>query len=389
MAGALASARRGIALVASIALLGGCAQIVTRSTVEVTERPDAAVLAFGGGGEITARGVDAQWTQDGDRLTLQLAESRACTSVRHVPVMRVERIDRRTAGGAMWFEYGLGAAGLAGGLVGLIRPQAFSQASTVTPDGQVIEDTGTGYRIGGILTGLGVLLLTAAVVDTVRTRDEVRYTDAYRRETGGAVECRDPLAPLQGHTVELLVGEWSTVEPTGDAGAVRFLLPGVDDLPEDAREVIAATEAWDAAKAEADAAAKAKAEVEEAARVAAAQAEAEAAKKKGKRRKVARADADASAGGPATATDPATAGERAPGGQELGPRPEPIVVKGVLRIDSKRALAVDFVVPYEAETAKGHEGHAAVDPGPTGPIVGKGEPVSLSAAEGDTVAPKP
>lgn len=355
---------------------GGCAQIITRSSVEVTPRTETSPLAIPPGGEISGRGLEATWTQDGDRLSVHLEESRTCDSVRYVPVVRIERVDRRTAGGAMWLEYGLGAAALSGGLVGLIRPELFSQASTVNADGMVIKDKGTGYRIGGVLTGIGSVLLVAAVVDTVRTRNEVRYTDAYRRDPGGRIECRDPLVPLQAQTVELLVDEWSTVEPTNQDGGVRFLLPAVEELPEAAREVIAATEVWEAAKAEADAAAKAAAE--EAARVAA-EAEAAAAKqKKGRKAKASDPGAGASAPGP----EPVVA---------LGPRPEPLVVKAVLRIDPKRALGVTFVVPYADETARGHQGHVTVEPGPGGPVPGRGKGLSLTAsgARGEASEPSP
>jgi hypothetical protein len=370
----VAALRRAVAITATMGLLGGCAQIITRSSVEVMPR-DAAPLVIGPpGGEITGREVAAGWKQDGDRLTVRLEESRTCNSVRHVPVVRIERVDRKTAGGAMWLEYGLGAGALAAGLVGLIKPEWFSQASTVDTNGQVLRDKGTGYRIGGILTGIGVALLTAAVIDTVRTRDEVRYSDAYRREQGGTVQCMDPLAPVQAQTVELLVGKWSTVEPTDEEGGARFLLPGVEDLPEAAREVIAATEAWEKAKADAEAAKKV-AEEAEAARLAA---EADASAKKGRKAVGAK-----KTGGAAAASGTATAGTSQPAAPvvELGPRPEPVVVKGVLRIDNKRALAVDFVVPYAAEAARGHEGRMAVEAGPgAGRAPGKRKGLSLKGA---------
>jgi hypothetical protein len=375
-------------------MLGGCAQVVTRSSVEVLPRPDAAALVLGpAGGEITARGVKAGWTQDGDRLTVRLEESRTCNSVRHVPVVRVERVERRTAGGARWFEYGFGATALAGGLVGLIRPEWFSQATVTNAEGEVLRDTRTGYRIGGIFTGIGVLLLTAAVIDTVRTRDEVRYADAYRREVGGSVECMDPLAPMQGQTVELLVGTWSTVEPTDEQGGARFLLPAVEELPEDARKVVEATALWEQAKADADAAAAKAAEEEAARKAAEAEAAAKKAKKGGKRKagKAPAGGAEASgekAGGEAGAV---AAIEPAAPAVELGPRPEPIVVKGVLRLDHKRALAVGFVVPYGAEAAKGHAGQGAVEPGPGGgpaPRKGKGLSLKGAGATGDGAGAK-
>jgi hypothetical protein len=369
--------RRATAMAAAVALLGGCAQIITRSSVEVLPRSELAPLVIGPpGGEITARGAVAEWSQDGDRLSVRLEENRTCHSVRHVPVVRVERVDRRTAGGAMWLEYGLGAGALAGGLVGLIRPELFSQSNTIGADGQVLRDKGTGYRIGGILTGIGVLLLTAAVVDTVRTRDEVRHADAYRREQGGTVKCMDPLAPMQAQSVELLVGKWSTVEPTDDEGSARFLLPGVEDLPEAAQKVIAATEAWEKAKAEADAAAKVAAEEAVKAAAAAEAAAAKKGRKRGKAGPAGKGEAAVVEATPAPAPAPAV---------ELGPRPEPMVVPGVLRIDSKRALAVGFVVPYAAETARGHEGRVAIEPTPAGGRApgkgkGKGKAISLEGA---------
>jgi hypothetical protein len=376
-------------LMVGIALLGlvpGCAQVISRSSVEVMPRTDAKALVIGPtGGEITGRDVKAAWTQDADRLTVRFEESRTCNSVRHVPVVRIERVERRTARGAMWFEYGLGGGAMVGGLIGLIRPEWYSQARVTTEDGRMLEDKRTGYRIGGILTGIGTLLLTAAVIDTVRTRDEVRYADAYRREEGGVVQCMDPLAPMEGQSVELLVGKWSSVEGTDDGGGARFLLPGVEDLPEDARKVIEATAAWDVAKAEADAAAVRAAEEEAVARE---KAEAEAAKK-GRRGKGKGKDK-------AKEKKPAAAGEVEAGGAGggaavpaagLGPRPEPVEVTGVLRLDGKRAMAVTFLVPYDAEKATGYEGKGELGAGPKGgPAPGSGKETSqkgASTSEGD------
>jgi hypothetical protein len=379
--------RRLVAGIAWLGLLPGCAQVVTRSSVEVVPRTDAKPLVIGpSGGEITARDVKGAWTQDGDRLTVRLEESRTCNSVRHVPVTRIERVERRTARGAMWFEYGLGGGAMVGGLIGLIRPEWYSQARVTTEDGRMLEDKRTGYRIGGILTGIGTLLLTAAVIDTVRTRDEVRYADAYRREEGDVVQCMDPLAPMEGQTVELLVGKWSSVEGTDDGGGARFLLPGVEELPEDARKVVEATALWDAVKAEMDAAAV-KAAEEAAARE---KAEAEAAAKKGRKGK-AKAKAkkpaagDVEAGGGVAAE--VAAGAAVPA-VALGPRPEPVEVKGVLRLDGKRAMPVSFLVPYDAEKAKGYEGKGELGAGPKGgPAPGKGKAVSpaggAAAGEGD------
>ncbi len=398
---------RTVAPAAAVALVG-CAQLESNSVVEIMPRPDAAPLVLGPpGGAVTARGLAAEWTQDGDRLELRLSETRTCASVRHVPVVRVERIDRKVAGGAMWWEYGLGTGTLAVGLAGLIRPEAFSQAS-INTNGEVIRDTGTGYRIGGIFTGIGVVLLTAAVIDTVRSRDEVLYTDAYRYEQGGTIECRDPRVPLTGQTVELLVDQWSTVEPTDAAGNVRFLLPGVDDLPESARAVIEATATWEAQRAAWEASEAERQEAEAAA--ANAEADKVTSRRRGKKGKgVGKAAAGKAAAGKAAAGNKGAGkaaagnkgagkssrpsqGERGsgsrPGGAEdeaskggepdstgadagpssvassPGARPEPLTVRGVLRIDKSRALAIDFVVPYGADAAREHTGRGDVEPGP-------------------------
>lgn len=359
----------GAALVLATVPTGGCAQIVSSSTVEIVPRPDARPLVLGGpGGEITQRGVSVQWTQQGDRIALRLDESRACESVRHVPVMRVERVERKTVAGAMWWEYGVGTVALAGGLVALIRPEAFSQA-TISADGTAVRETATGYRIGGIFTAIGAVLLTAAVIDTVRTRDQVLYTDAYRRERGDAVACRQPVVPLAGQTVELLIGGWSSLEPTDEDGAVRFLLPEESELPDEARAVVQAYAQWDAAKAEADvaagAAAKLRAEAE-------ALAEAEAAKRKGRRGKK-----DVAASEAALAEAEAAEGAV----PQVGPPPEPVIVRGVLRVDSARALAVDFVVPYGIEAASGHAGEVEVEPGPV--VNPPPRPTKKKGREGD------
>ncbi len=310
-----------------------------------------------------------KWSQQGDRLTLRLQENRTCTSVRHVPVVRIERVDRKTAGGAMWFEYGLGAGALALGLSGLIAPERFSQGS-VTIDGEEMQDTSAGYRIGGIFTALGVVLLTAAVVDTVRTRDEVVYTDAYRRDVGGTVTCRDPLVPLRSQTVELLVDEWSTSEPTDDEGSVRLLLPPPQELPPAARERIEAISKWDADRDELMA--KAEAAAEEA-RL---EAEQEAAKSK-RRRKKKKAEPEPE---PVVEPPPDPAAT-------LGPRPEPLTVKAVLRIDQARVMPLDFVVPYGSEAASGHQGQDVVEPLPTvdGPVRSKRK----KAGEGQDASGEP
>ena len=242
-----ASTRCTVVVLAASVALAGCAQIKTSRQIEIVPKPGAKAIVIGPPqGEITARGIDTSWRQDGDRLELELVQTRRCTGVRHEPVVRIERITRK-AGGALYWEYGIAAASIALGLTGLIRPDLFSQAS-VTADGEMVEDLRAGYRVGGIFTGIGAIALGAGIYDTVRARDEVRYADAYRVKLGEDTACAHPSVPLGEHSVELIIGEWRSEEPTDPSGKVRFLLPPVEDLPaQDAPEAPEGAPAGEAA----------------------------------------------------------------------------------------------------------------------------------------------
>lgn len=212
---------------ATSVVLAGCAQIKTSRQIEIVPRPNSKAIVIGPPqGEITARGIDTRWRQHGDRLEVELVQTRRCTGVRHEPVVRIERITRK-AGGALVWEYGIAAASIALGLTALIRPELFSQGS-VTPEGDTVRDLRPGYRVGGIFTGIGAIALGAGIYDTARARDEVRYSDAYRVKAGEDTACARPSVPLGEHVVELIIGEWRTEEPTDRDGKVRFLLPPVD-----------------------------------------------------------------------------------------------------------------------------------------------------------------
>lgn len=314
-----------VALATGLVLGAGCAQIRSTSKVEIITRAKAEPIVLGPPyGQVTAQGVDTRWQQDGDRLEIHLAETRRCSAVRHEPVVRIERITR-TAGGALYWEYGLAAVTLGLGLTGLIRPELFSQRS-VNADGESVEDLRAGYRVGGIFTGISAVALGAGIYDTVRARDEVRYSDAYRVHVGGATECGEPSVPLGEHSVELIIGKWRSEEPTDADGRVRFLLPPADELQ--------LPPLPDAPAPEPAAA------VEETAAV----------------------------GGAAAVGDVSSSGDAAAGDIEAPP-PEPAPVpirmaKAVLRIDPSRALTVDFVVPYDAPEARAHAGELAIDPVP-------------------------
>jgi hypothetical protein len=311
-----------IGLATSIAL-GGCAQIKTSSKIEIVPKPGAKAIVIGPPhGQVSARGIDTQWTQDGDSLEIELVQTRRCSAVRHEPVVRIERITRK-AGGALYWEYGIAGAALALGLTALIRPDLFSQGS-VSSDGETIEDLRAGYRVGGILTGIGAIALGAGIYDTVRARDEVRYAEAYRVRAGEDTACARPSVPLGEQSVELIIGEWRSEEPTDRDGKVRFVLPPVEELG-----LPPAPAATEPAPAGNEPVAHAEAPVA--------------------------ADPDASA----------------PTGEMVAPAPPPVpvrVAKGVLRIDAAHALAIDFVVPYEAPEAREHGGRLEIDPVPTRPV---------------------
>lgn len=232
--------RRGTRIAAILAALwlGGCAQIRTKSTIEIIANPDAQAQVFGPpAGATIARGATAHWSQDGNTIEFEVLETRRCAVVRHDPVVQVETIQRST-GGALYWEFGIGGALLVGGLVGLIAPQLFGQR-TINAEGQTSRDKAAGYRIGGILTGLSVVPIGAGIYDAVRSRDEVRHTDAFVPHIGSEAPCDEPERPLQARTVEIIVGDWKTTEPTDDKGRVRFLLPKVSELPGPNKEVLA------------------------------------------------------------------------------------------------------------------------------------------------------
>lgn len=220
---------------AAVAWLGvatsGCAQIQSTSRVEVIPRTVAAPPRIGSGhGHVTARGADIGWSQRGATLEVTLVETRRCRELHHEPVTRVEHVDRKPPQ-ALYWEYGIAAAFLAVGLTGLIAPELFSPTIT-NADGEQVDDTRTGYRIGGVFTGIGAVALTAGVVDTVRSRDVTYSADAYRVTLGEQVECAAPRSALAKTEVEVIIGQWSTRGTTNGDGMVSFTLPSeLDQAP--------------------------------------------------------------------------------------------------------------------------------------------------------------
>lgn len=229
-------ARAALALV--VALGSGCAQLKTTSRVEIHPRPAARTLVIGSPASvIKARGATAEWTQDGETMRFEVSVTRECAVLHHEPVLRVETISK-SSGGALYWEFGLGGLLLAGGLVGLIRPDLFGPRA-IDSQGQATRDTAAGYRIGGILTGLSAVAIGAGVYDVLRTRDEVRTTEAFRPRVGEAAQCDEPDMPLTGRMVEIVVGEWSQRATPDDDGIAHFELPPPNAWPASIPRVVA------------------------------------------------------------------------------------------------------------------------------------------------------
>ena len=168
-------------------------------------------------------GLRARWKQELDALHVQLVQTRTCARVVHVPVVRRVEISRKTDGAIYW-EYGLGAVLVGLGIWALASPTTFT-APRQSVDGDLVNDGRTGYRLGGVVGGIGLGLLTAGVVDSVRARDNVQYVDAYQVRPGETVACETPQVPLAAHEVALVWGEWTYNKTTDAEGHVALLLP--------------------------------------------------------------------------------------------------------------------------------------------------------------------
>lgn len=220
--------KRGLVAAALIASTG-CAQIESRSTVEVMPRPELEPKWLGEAKTVVSRELSMTWSQSLSTVEIQLEEARVCRAVLHQRVDRVESVDRSVEGGALYWEYGAGAAILAVGLAALIKPEAFSPRA-VNANGTRSRDTTTGYRLGGIFTALGAGLIGVGAYDTVRSRDTTTTTRAYQVTTGDTAPCVSPGGPRTGVEVELEIGSWTSSATTDIHGLARFGLPGENEL---------------------------------------------------------------------------------------------------------------------------------------------------------------
>lgn len=216
-------------IAAALLASSGCAQIDSRSTIQVVQRPELEPRWLGEAKTVVGRDLSMAWSQSLSTVEIQIEEARTCRAVLHQPVDRVESVDRTVKHGALYWEYGTGAAFLAVGLAALIKPEAFSP-QTVNADGTPGRATTAGYRLGGIFTALGAGLVGVGAYDTVRSRDTVTTTRAYQVTTGDTTACISPSGPRTGIEVELAIGSWTSRATTDTDGVARFGLPGEAQL---------------------------------------------------------------------------------------------------------------------------------------------------------------
>ncbi|HEY8376578.1 MAG TPA: hypothetical protein VIK91_08820 [Nannocystis sp.] len=211
----------------------GCAQIATSRTVETVVAPGARPIRSED--RVSAVALEARWSQQGRDFALELREIRSCRLVEHLPVREIERVTR-TPDGMLFWEYGLAAAALGVSALAFARPELLAVEPTYDPmTREYRRDPKTGYRLGGVFTGIGVGFLTAAIVDTVRARDRVATRDVVAVREGPVHPCDPPDAPAAGRSLELVVGDRALPGVTDADGRVRFILPemssGTDEPP--------------------------------------------------------------------------------------------------------------------------------------------------------------
>lgn len=216
-------------LVLALACTLGCAPIEVNSTVSVRPRPGPSAPQRFGAEQIEHRDFVADYLQLGSRLLVELREHPSCVSVRHVPVMRVETIERSSNNFVVWdFVLGTAAGGLAA--FAFTRPQTFSPP-LLDGQGLVTYNRTGAYVVGGVFAAIAAGLLAAGVVNALRSTDTTRYADAFELELGPAQPCTgaEAGAPVAERSLRLVLGDRLELEGRSDArGRVRFELPPWD-----------------------------------------------------------------------------------------------------------------------------------------------------------------
>ncbi len=218
----MATNTRSLALALALAL--GCAPIETEVTH--TEQPRSGPVLHMGE-QLVDRHFVADYVQLDARVMVEIHELCVCSSPRHVPVMRIEQVERTSNGFVAW-DWGLGAFSAGFAVFAFAYPKPFSRR-LYGSEGQLVYDTTPAYVVGGVFAGIAAILIAAGVVNSIKATDETRYAEAYRVEAGPQTDCSDAAErALAVRDVELIVGDRALVVPgtTDERGRVRFELPG-------------------------------------------------------------------------------------------------------------------------------------------------------------------
>lgn len=211
-----------LALVVVVSL--GCAPIDVSNEVTIEPRPGP--IEQLAGPQLVARDFVADYVQVGSRVLVDIREHSTCAQAQHRPVLRIEHVRRTNRGFVIW-DFALGTFTGAFAAVAFAQPQAFSQR-LVDGQGREIRDYSGAYVIGGVFSAISAALLTAGIVDAVRSRDTTRYADAYEVELGPELPCSDAQAlALVRRPVTLRIDD-GVIELdaiTDEVGRVRFELP--------------------------------------------------------------------------------------------------------------------------------------------------------------------
>ncbi len=230
--GALALAL-ALALAAGVAL--GCAPIDVRS--EVSVHPREASIPLVGVEQLARRDFVVDYVQLGARLLVSLREHRTCVGVNHVPVMRVEQIERRSRGFVAW-DFALGGFFAGFSALAFAQPQLFSPR-LVDNSGRQVINTASAYAVGGLFAAVSVGLLAAGVVDGMRARDETRYAAAFQLSLGPEGRCAgdDEAGRIVAErALTLRVDEREYAAQTDVEGRARFELASHEGpIPADGR----------------------------------------------------------------------------------------------------------------------------------------------------------
>jgi hypothetical protein len=225
-----------LAAISSTVATLGCANITTSTETHLAPRGDGTPVQIGDGQEVADRTHGIRWVQVGGDLVVEIDELRQCRALLHRPVVRVETT-RRKADYTLAVEWIL-TAGVAGfATFAFIRPTAFG-GRVVDDQGNVQELPQAGYRVGGVFTGIAAIGLFSSIYDTIRTRDTVRYADAYTTELGPEVPCHDEDPHLARTPITLVVDDYEFDTLTNADGRARLRLPPVSRFEDSEGRVV-------------------------------------------------------------------------------------------------------------------------------------------------------